>query len=102
MIEKYRKDNGLDYKGWKYILFTRFMRKIRLGFIIPFYFIQDDYDDGIQTLTVFRFGKSTIEKRVWENFDHNYYYSFKMNGFYRNNKTLYKIICCMTKTLKRG
>jgi hypothetical protein len=47
----------------------------------PFWFCQDDYRGGIQTLYVWRFGQLMIEHWDWgPNNDHSFYYGLQDKG----------------------
>ena len=48
-----------------------------LGRFVPFFFRQDDYDDGVQTLYVWRWGRLSIEKWYWPGERHELYYKLK-------------------------
>ena len=69
----------------------RWMRRHRLGWLIPFHFIQDDYDDGQQVLYVYRWGRVTREVWFWPDYrDHEVYYRASDAGMNRRN--LYRLI----------
>lgn len=70
-LQKWKARNGLDYNGWKMFLFKRFLRKIKLDILIPFDYYQNDYDDGLQYLRVYRWGRMIIETRKWKS-DNDY------------------------------
>ena len=69
----------------------RWMRKHGFGWLIPFHFIQDDYDDGQQVLYVYRWGRVTREVWLWPDYrDFDVYYRASNAGMNRRN--LYKLI----------
>lgn len=67
-FQSWQKDNGLDYSGWWKFLLKRWLRRHKLGWTIPFDYVQDDYDDGIQTLYVRRWGCSELERWRWPSY----------------------------------
>lgn len=84
--------NGLDYPGSLRFIFKRWLIRHKLGFLVPFYYTQDNYSNSIQFLYVYRFGKLRIEKWRWPNYrDSDILDRVKKKGII-NQKTLYKII----------
>jgi len=97
-IDRWRKENGLDYVGWKTFLLKRWLRGNRLGFLVPFNFSQDDYDDGIQVLIVWRFGKRSTEKYRWSGLNHDIYYRLHDSHQF-SKKEIYKAIQIFAKRI---
>ena len=98
-LKKWREDNGLNYKGWCKHWIIQLLRKYKLGWIIPFYFYQDDYDDGIQRLSVYRWGKYSGEVYQWINYNHDHYYAVSAT-YFLSRKQLYTFINIMSKRVK--
>lgn len=63
-IYVWRKNNGLYYNGWWQFLLRRWLRSKSLGFLVPFDYSQDGYDDGLQTIYVRRWG--VTKKEIWK------------------------------------
>ena len=99
IIWQWRKDNGLDYHGWWQFLLKRWLRLHRLGFLVPFNYAQDDYDDGIQTLIVWRWGRKTVERYRWPSYrDIDILDRLRKRGMI-NRKQLYKVIQAEAKRI---
>ncbi len=100
MINKWRKQNGLDYDGWWQYLLKRWLRRSGLGFLVPFDYYQDDYDDSIQTLIVLRWGTSTVERYEWPyHRDVELLSRLRSNGMI-NKRQLYKVIQAEARRLR--
>lgn len=99
LLCSWQKENGLDYRGWWQFLLKRWLRFHKLGFLVPFNFVQDDYDDSIQTLYVWRWGRLTIERYRWPSYhDVEILDRLRKKGMI-NRKQLYKVILAEAKRI---
>jgi hypothetical protein len=92
LLYSWRKERGLDYHGWWQFLLKRWLRRNKLGFLVPFTYAVDDYDDGLQTLTVWRWGKKTVERYQWPHYrDVEILDRLRKRGMI-NRRQLYRVI----------
>jgi len=68
LLNSWRKENGFDFDGWHMLLTKRWLRRNKMGFLVPFDYAQDDCDDGIQTLYVWRWGVLKVERYRWPHY----------------------------------
>lgn len=47
------------------VAFWRWLHNTWARFLVPFYFAQEDFFGGLQTLIVWRFGRATLEVYDW-------------------------------------
>ena len=97
-IKEWKHNNGYEYKGWYKVFIVQMLRKINMMWVVPFYYSQDDYDDGIQTLDVWRFGKYTEEKYQWFRYEHDLYYKMSESNLF-NKREMYKFINTISKRI---
>ena len=95
----WRRKKGLDYNGWWQFIIKRWLRRHKLGWVIPFDFYQDDYDDSYQHLIVYRWGKKSIETYLWSGRRDIEILDRLRNKGVINKRILYKVIQAET-TLK--
>lgn len=95
IIENWKKKNGLDYNGWIGFIVRRWLRKNKLGFIVPFDWRLEFENTRHVEATIWEFGKRRVEVyhlphyRVGE-----FFYECKRYGI-TSLKTEYRILQCL-------
>ena len=62
ILDKWRRDNGLDYNGWLAFIVKRKLRRIGLGFLVPFNMQMDWENSSNVTVGIWEWGKYREER----------------------------------------
>lgn len=96
------KERGLNYNGWFWFIIKRWLLRHKLGFLVPFMYMQDDYHSGVQTLYVYRWGVLTVEYWQWNVNSEDFH---KLDRLKRkgviNQSILYKFISVMAVLIRK-
>ncbi len=91
-LEDWKRKNGLDYNGWLMFIFKRKLRRLKLGFLIPFDFSSEWRNSSNVTLCIRRWGKRSEEKWVWPEYkDSGILDRLRWQGM-TNKRQLYRVI----------
>ena len=61
-LNKWREENGLNYKGWLAFIVTRWLRRNHLKWVIPFDMYTEWRNSSNAEVTTYRFGFKRVEK----------------------------------------
>lgn len=98
IIEDWKYNNGFNYKGWWKVFIIHKLIKYKLMWIIPFYYSQDGYDDGIQIIDTWTWGKYKEKRFQWFRYEHDIFYKMSDSGKF-NKKQMYRFIKLMAKNI---